>query len=157
MAGSETPPTEGPTWVVEIGSGGAFAGFDAQARAFMQAVGEKGPGGVFVPPPPMGGEQWRTAWQGAAKALGVRAWTVADRRASSRVEVTGLGPGEAVVLKAPWLAPVGTFADADGRAELDLWYAGPAELVLGGSVRRVELRPDRWTGTRREDRALRLP
>lgn len=151
IAGDFAPPPHGPTWVIEVGHphGGSLPEPGLTAHTFLRGTGTGGPGGVV--PRPEGGEgaAWAPAWAAAAQSLGVTPWTLAERRASSVVSVTGLAPGTIAVLRAPGLAAVGAAADATGVARIEAWYVGAAEVVVGGVTKPVTLSADTWVGTRR--------
>lgn len=151
MMGLEKTGPPKPAWVIEIGAGGNFKGFDTIARAFLTMTGAQGPGGVILPPPPVKNASWAPAWKSVASALRASSWQLSTHRAMSTVVVRGLKMGDLAVLSAPWLSPVGAFADGHGEARIQAWYEGPAEILIGEKKISVALIADQWQGLSRVD------
>jgi hypothetical protein len=74
----------------------------------------------------------QVAWAPLLSAAGVPPLSFEGLRASSRVQVTGLNPGDVAWMEAPWMA---TTAEVARSANLTLgaWYAGDATLITGGT------------------------
>lgn len=153
IVGSEAGTGE-RRWIFEMGAGGPFVSFEKVAAAYLAVIGPGGPGGVILPPPPMGRDAWAAAWRGATKALGTRPWTSGTYRASSSVVVSGLTPGAPAVIEAPWMTPQGAVADDKGTARIDIWYQGGAVLRIGERRLSVTLTADLWNGVDRVSHAL---
>lgn len=156
MMGLETAGPPKPAWVIEIGAGANFRGFETIARAFLTMTGAQGPGGVILPPPPVKNASWAPAWKSVTSTLQATPWQLSTHRAMSTVVVSGLKMGDLAVLSAPWLSPVGAFADGHGEARIQAWYEGAATLLIGEKQISVALVADQWQGLSRIDHHVTL-
>jgi hypothetical protein len=101
-------------------------------------------GGIVHGPPRGRDRQWTEIWQDLLSKQENTPWLDTPQRAESRVEVTGLQPGELVWLNVPGLASEGSLADGSGTARLGIWHQGQAGLVVSGETIPVTLSAGRW-------------
>lgn len=141
---------QAPAWIVEIGKIQGGHSIGGIAQHFVEASGGVY-GGVALSAPPReeDAKEWRSEWRDVADSLGVRATSTGNRRARSRVRVTGLDPGQPVWLEAVGLHPRGAVASSRGVAIIDLWHRGACTLRAGSETREVTLEPDRWKALKR--------
>ena len=148
---------DAPAWIVEIGKVEGAHGIRDIAQHFAESSGGLY-GGVALPAPPRieDVEEWRSSWNDVADSMGVKSPVASDRRARSRLRVTGLSPGQTIWVEVPGLAPVGTVASERGVAVLDLWHEGECTVRAGGESYPVTLEPDRWKHLKRESNQVQL-
>lgn len=148
---------QAPAWIVEIGKIQGGHSIGGIAQHFVQASGGVY-GGVALSAPPRDedAKEWRDQWRDVADSLGVRAPSTGNRRAHSRVRVTGLDPGQPVWLEAAGLHPRGAVASSRGVAIIDLWHRGACTLRAGSETRELVLEPDRWKALKRESNQVQV-
>jgi len=151
IAATSEGATVGPAaWIVEIGRHRGVASIRDIAEHFARESGGIY-GGVALSRPPrdVDLEEWRTAWTQVAWDVGAVPLDAGDRRAPSRLKLSGLSPGQTAWVEVEGLTPVGGLAGAAGSAEIDLWHAGDATWIAGDRRGRVSLVPDRWANLAR--------
>ncbi len=147
----------GPGWVVELtGNIDQVTPYRA-ATTFVEAGKGGAVGGVITHPGSPGrAKDWREAWSGAAQELEIPQLAQGERRASARVRVRQLDPGEVAWLEVPGLTPAGAVADTGGVALLESWHRGAATVVVGERSQEVRLTPDSWLELRRVPATLEI-
>ncbi len=121
----------------------------AVASGWSEAISAGIPGGTLPTPSPNELRAWTAAFAPVVKASGALSFPLDERRrASSRVQVRGAGPGELVWVEAPGTTLVGAQADASGQAVVDVWYDGVATVRGAGWESSVRLEPMEWRGTK---------
>lgn len=137
-------------WIVETMMEGKATTAAQAAASFVRACEAGALGGVIPPPAAMEPPNaWQKAWAGAARDLKAPSLDPEGRRASAKLKVRSLGPGQTVWLEVPGLTPVGTVAGAGGTALLGAWHRGAAAVVVDGNRREVDLSPVSWRGLQR--------
>lgn len=145
------PEVDGPWWCNEVNAGPHPTSLppDAGPRT-VEALVAAGALGTVAPPQMSGAGQaapadaWQRIWRETSDRLGVRR-PAQGRRASARVRVSGLHPGQVAWLSGPQLPATGAAAGPDGVALLSAWGRGAARLQVGERERTIELSPGRWT------------
>ena len=143
-------------WIVETIVETPSARGAVSARTFAQAVEDGAIGGVIPDREGAPQREWEGAWAGVAKQLGVPPLSPDRRRASARVRVQGLRPGQTAWIEVPGLTPVGGVADREGGVLLDAWHRGTATVRVDGEGREVDLSRVVWEDLRRSSDAQEL-
>ena len=138
-------------WIAEItGHGGGPSPWMDMGQAYLQAIVGEGALGGTIPAPQEGDDSWAQTWSILATGLGVPQLSAAPRRASSRVQISELKPGQIAWLEAPWTTPVGGVADASGRLLLETWHQGEATIRSGDWQQAVQLEAGSWENFSRQ-------
>ena len=135
-----------PFWVLEFHL--TNAPHRPQLESIVQAVQESfevGAMGGVLPGMDENNAKWAPAWAKQTQSLGVVPLSPEGRRSHSRVELTGLRPGEVVSLVAPGAPHISAVGGPDGRGQLSLWHHGIATLQTKRGDRTLQLLAGQWT------------
>jgi len=146
-AGAPVEPPAPVWWNNEVNNGDRTAG--SGAHNALQTAREalvRGAIGTHIPHYRVSGPErrhWEALWRQELGSVGVK--TIGDgRRASARLLVSGLTPGQAAWVGAPWLPIQGAIADGAGRAIFTVWHAGEVDVWSGDWRETTTVTPGQW-------------
>ena len=102
-------------------------------------------------------DAWISTFKPVLTEAGVQPWPRGVRRARAAVQVTGLEPGQVVMVEAPGLSPTGAVANERGQAVLSPYYVGPVTLKAGGGQMSLTIDRAEWTDLSRGNKTQVVP
>ena len=133
-----------PFWILEVHLEGDDPSNEAIEAAVRASMGIGAVGGV-LPGAVERDTSWGPFWAATAPTMGVQPLSLDGRRASARISGQGLRTGELLHVQIPGGPHRAAVAGPNGNADLSVWHAGPARVVLPTGPQDTTLRPGSWS------------
>jgi len=117
------------------------------AAAWSRALAKGIPGGTLPSAKVSELAVWSEAFAPVLAEAGVKPFPLErERRADSRIRISGAAAGSVVWVTAPGMTPKGAQVASDGTAAVDVWYSGSATVHGVGWSQDVSLSAMSWKG-----------